>query len=213
MRGEMEQGLAEPTAEFLTEACREALRAIRGKEAAKKRATVLLLASAAASGTAISKVFKDPRACSEGIWYTKWQYDPAVKAALELLKARALEWCDQETARTEAYALQERRKKIALFSLDALDGLRTTATNSEDRADHRTEASAMLLALADEELAARIVLLRKGATVPVEVEGLDALIEHELARVAATGEGSVVGTSAGDVGAGQFERGGTSGPD
>jgi len=203
----------EPTAEFLNEECREALRQIRGKEAAKKRATVLLLAVAEASGTALKRVFEDPRACCETIWYTKWQYDPAVKAALELLKARALEWRDQETARIEAYALQERNKAIALGSLDAVTGLRTTALNAEDRADHRTEASAMLLALADETLAARIVLLRKGQSIAVEVDGLDGVIEQELARLASGSESGNAGALAGNGNMVGIERGGPSEPD
>lgn len=205
--------LESPTAGFLDEECRAALAAIRSKEAAKKRATVLLLAMAEASGTAMTKVFRDARACSEGIWYGKWQYDPAVKSALALLKARALAWRDQETARIEAHALQERRKAIAQGSLDAVQGLRLTALNQDDRADYRTDASALLLALADSELAARIVMVQKGAALPVEVEGLDALIEHELAQLAAGGEGGTVGTAAGNAAQGQFEPGSARRPD
>lgn len=188
----------EQQAEFLDAACCEALAAIRGNEAAKKRATVLLLAIAEATMQPLSDVFRDPRACNKRVWYQKWQKIPEIAHALELLTARALAWRDAETARVEAQAAQQRHRAIALGSLDAISGLRTTALNAEDRADHRTEASAMLLALADETLAARIVLLRKGQSVAVEVDGLDGLIEQELARLASSSESGDAGALAGN---------------
>ncbi|MBN2389299.1 MAG: hypothetical protein JXR84_01165 [Anaerolineae bacterium] len=178
-----------------------ALAMIRGAEAAKKRATVIMLASATASNTPWARVFETEQACNQRVWYQKWQYKPEIARALELCTEKALALADVEVAAVEAKALKERRKAIAQGSVDALQGLRNTALNAngEDRADYRTAASAMLLALADGDLAARIVLLQKGQALQVDVEGLDALIEHELARVASGGESSVIGPAEGDA--------------
>lgn len=178
---------------------RAALAAIRGAEAVKKRQTVILLASATASGTPWARVFEDERACNQRVWYQKWQYKPEIHAALELCTTKALAMVDEETARVESKALRERRRAIAEGSVDAVRGLRSTALSQEDRADYRTDASAMLLALADDELAARVVALTKGQALRVDVEGLDGLIERELARVASGSEDGAAGTAAGDA--------------
>jgi hypothetical protein len=201
----------EQQAEFLDAACREALAAIRGNEAAKKRATVLLLAIAEATMQPLSNVFRDPRACNKRVWYQKWQKIPEIAAALELLTARALAWRDAETARIEAQAAQQRNRALALGSLDAVQGLRDIALDAEQPAKDRIEADAMLLALADEQAAARIVTLRKGTPLPVEVEGLDALIDYELARMASGSESCDAETAAGTPGADAGAIGPTSG--
>ncbi|MBN2391751.1 MAG: hypothetical protein JXR84_13580 [Anaerolineae bacterium] len=176
-----------------------ALAMIRGAEAAKKRATVIMLASATASNTPWARVFEHDLACNQRVWYQKWQYKPEIAQALSLCTQKALAFADAEIAAVETQALRERRKAIAEGSVDAVRGLRLTALSEGDRADYRTAASAMLLALADEDLAARIVLLQKGQALQVDVEGLDALIEHELARVAAGGESGVIGPAEGDA--------------
>lgn len=160
---------------WLDEEAQTALRQIRGAEAAKKRATVILLASAAASDTPRARVFEDERACNQRIWYQKWKRVPEIAEALEVCTAKALEFRDMETARVEQDALQQRRRAIALGSLDAVTGLRRTALNSDDRADYRTEASRVLLSLADPELGAR---LEKGkASVPVEVTDAPPMVQ------------------------------------
>lgn len=201
----------EQQAEFLDAECRDALAAIRGNEAAKKRATVLLLAMAEATMQTRSNVFRDPRACCKRIWVQKWQKVPEIAMALELLTARALAWRDAETARIEEQAAQQRHRAIALGSLDAVQGLREIALDAGSPANHRIEADAMLLALADEQAAARIVTLRKGTPLPVEVEGLDALIDYELARMASGSESSDAETLAGTPGADAGAIGQTSG--
>jgi hypothetical protein len=144
------------TRNWMNEETRNALSVIRGNEAVKKRATVILLASAKAGGQPIEAVFKDERACSESTWYQKWQYLDTIQAALDVCEAAALSFVDDETARIEARALQQRRRALAEGSLDAIEGLRMTALSGTDRADYRTEASRVLLTLADEELAARL---------------------------------------------------------
>lgn len=160
---------------WLDEEAQAALRRIRGAEAAKKRATVILLAAAAASDTAWARVFEDERACNQRIWYQKWKRVPEIIEALEICTAKALEFADLETARVEQDALQKRRRAIAKGSVDAVEGLRKTALNDDDRADYRTEASRVLLTLADPELGAR---LEKGkASVPVEVTDAPPMVQ------------------------------------
>jgi hypothetical protein len=167
----------EPQAEFLDAECQAALGAIRGAEAAKKRMTVLLLAIAEAAGQPLRGVFKDERACNQRVWYQKWQYVPAIQDALAVLTERALAWRDRETARIEAQALQERRRAIATASLNAVKGLELTALNREDRADYRTDASRVLLTLADEELAVRLEKGARGAALPVDVRDAPPLVQ------------------------------------
>lgn len=145
-----------------------ALAAILGAEAAKKRATVILLASATASNTPWARVFEDERACNQRVWYQKWQYKPEIRVALDLCTQKALALADAEIVAVEAQALRKRRRAIAEGSIDALHGLRMTALRQEDRADYRTEASRTLLALADVDLAARLVVLNPRG-VPVEI--------------------------------------------
>lgn len=184
---------------WFDEEVKAALAAIRGAEAAKKRATVILLASATASNTPWARVFEHDLACKQRVWYQKWQYKPEIAAALTLCTQKALAFADAEIAAIETQALRERRKAIAEGSVDAVRGLRLTALSREDRADYRSAASAMLLALTDEALAARIVMVQKGQALQVDIGGLDDLIERELARVADTGEDGDVGTAAGDA--------------
>jgi hypothetical protein len=184
---------------WFDEEVKAALASIRGAEAAKKRATVILLASATASNTPWARVFEHDLACNQRVWYQKWQYKPEIATALSLCTQKALAFADAEIAAIETQALRERRKAIAEGSVDAVRGLRATALSQDDRADYRTAASAMLLALADETLAGRIVMVQKGQALQVDVGGLDDLIERELARVADGSEAGDVGTAAGDA--------------
>ena len=154
---------------WLTPEVREALGKIEGPHVGKKRTTVLLLAFASAIDVPWREVFEDPRVCNQRIWYQKWQEDEAITDALELATEHALALRDAHTAAVEARAAQERRRALAEASIVAVEGLRATAINRDDRADYRTEASRVLLSLADAELAER--LAASGArALPVEVE-------------------------------------------
>lgn len=188
-------------ADFLDAECEEALAAIKGPSAALKRTTVILLAVARASGMPFTRVFADPRAGGDTAWYCRWKKEPAVMAAFALLEDRVLRWHSRETALLEARVLNERRRVLALASLDAVLGLRVTALNLKDRADFRTQASKMLLALADQTLAARIALVERGAPIPVDVKGLDDLIDAELERMAAGSQAGCSGLPATACGA------------
>lgn len=191
--------MADVLVSWIDDEVREALGRIRGNEAAKIRSTVIMLASATASSTPWLHVFRSKNACNRRIWYEKWRYKPEIAAALSLCTQKALAFADAEIAAVETLALRERRKAIAEGSVDALRGLRLTALSQDDRADYRTAASAMLLALADETLAGRIVMVQKGQALQVDVGGLDDLIERELARVADGSEAGDVGAAAGDA--------------
>lgn len=164
-----------------------ALNRIRGEHVGKMRTSVIRLAFARALGTPLADVFALEDVVSESIWYMKWLKLETVQTAFDLCYERALDWRDEETGRVEAGFANERRQVIAELSVTAVRGLALTALQSSDRADHRTEASKVLLRLADPELGARLAD-EKGQALPVEVEGLDALIEQQLDRVAG-GEG------------------------
>ena len=172
-----------PDVGWLDAGCLELLRKIPGPHIAKKRATVILLATALASETALARVFEDTRACNQRVWYQKWKNVASIAAALDACTVAALDARDQETARVEGRVLQERRRAIAAGSLDAIAGLRMTALEVRD-ADG-TQASRVLLKLADPNLPG----LEDGASaLSVEISNLDELIEYELARVAGSGE-------------------------
>ena len=153
------------------------LRAIRAPHVDKKRYTAVRVAIARATpGVDEDSVFKsqDPTEqqmlCARSTWYSKWKHDPAIAAVVKACEERLRDWRDTETLRIEAAALQLRRRAIAEGSLDAVTGLRKTALSQKDRADYRTDASKTLLALADEELAARLQRLNGGG-VAVRVSG------------------------------------------
>jgi plasmid maintenance system antidote protein VapI len=190
---------------WLTSEVRDALEEIAGPHLAKKRATVLLLAFATATDTSWTEIFEDPRVCNQRIWYQKWQYDAAIAAALELATEHALAWRDSRTAAIESRAAQERRRAIALGSLSAVKGLEVTALNRDDRADHRTEASRVLLSLADKELAER--LAASGArALPVEVENAEdvrasQVVKFDLSDVPIAALEALAADAAGDPGA------------
>ena len=154
-----------PDENWLTLEALAALRLIGNPHAAKKRVTVILLATAAASDTPMARVFEDQRACAERIWYQKWQDVPEIKEALRLCTAAALDSRDAETARIEGQALHERRRAIAEGSVDAVTGLRMTALQT--RARDGTEASKVLLRLVDKDLAER---LSEEAAIPIRAE-------------------------------------------
>lgn len=175
MRGEID--VPEQAYPWLTEAVLDALRAVRGPHVAKKRYTVLKVAIARAMPElAEDAVWKpqDPeeqaQLCARSTWYGKWKHYPDIAAALDICEERLRDWRDIETLRIETEALQLRRRALAEGSVDAVNGLRKTALSTKDRADFRTEASRLLLVLADDDLARRLAHVDGGA-LPVKVTG------------------------------------------
>lgn len=179
-----------------------ALRAIpvpRNADRTKRINTVILLAAATAGGQPWQGVFADARAATETTWYTEWQFIPEIVTALEICTAKALDMAVQELAHAETLALRKRQKAIAEGAVDAVQGLRITALSCTDRADHRNEASRLLLTVADDTLASRLGKAgARGVIEPAsnahtqlddigEVE-LDALIRNLIAATGFTGE-------------------------
>lgn len=84
--------------QLMTPEIRSRLAAIGGRHAAKKRSTVVRLAYARLTGQNMKTVFTDfAGTCSETIWYTKWQYQPAIRAAYDALCRQADELLDQQS--------------------------------------------------------------------------------------------------------------------
>jgi hypothetical protein len=150
--------------ELITPALLALLNAIQNPHAAKKRATVRKLAFALANNEPVKNVFDQPDTCAETIWYGKWQYDPAIKAAYDAYVSRVLEWRDQETARLEAYYRTVRLQKIAKYAAVAPDEIANVMGNSTERGQTRLDAALLMLKLAD-PAAADGAQLNRGATI------------------------------------------------
>jgi len=169
----------------------------RNTDHTKRINTVILLAAATAAGEKWTTVWADERACSDNTWYSTWQFIPEIAVALDICTQKAQEAAAQEMARFETIKLRQRLKVTAEGAVDAVQGLRITALSRDDRADHRNEASRLLLTIADDVLAAR--LGKAGARVgydppsagmPLEDIGeaeLDALIRNLIAATGFTG--------------------------
>jgi len=169
---------------FLDDACRAALGAIDGRSAERKRLTVVRLVLARINGVPLGEVFADHQTCAASTWYDYWQYEPEVRKAYSLLLKRALLWREQETLSVEIRVSSERRRALALASMDAVEGLRAVASDPE-AVKYRIEACLALLTVADEGFAGRIALAKHGKPLPVPGEGFDEFIAKELGRLAA----------------------------
>jgi hypothetical protein len=167
--------------EWINSAVLTALDAIQGQMANKKRDTVLLVAFAVANGLSVEEALRDPRVCNRRIWYQKWVKDPIIKNAVDVCTARALEWRDSETARIESQATQARRKALAMASVSAVRGLEATAL--EVRGKDGIEASKTLLALSDDEMAARLVQQQSKAPIQVQTEEGHQVVKFDFSNV------------------------------
>jgi hypothetical protein len=136
---------------WMTPEIREALAAIKGKWAIKKRATVIRLAFAKANRQPLKAVFKLEDVCSEVIWYGKWRHLEPIRAALEVCKARCLEWADEETATIEAHFSRKRRQSVAEFAALAPAALSQVMAGTEQKGSDRIKAATVLIGLADPE--------------------------------------------------------------
>lgn len=170
---------------FLDDACRAALRAIDSRSAERKRLTVVRLVLARMNGVPVSEVFADHQTCAASTWYDYWQYEPEVRMAYTLLLKRALLWREQETLSVEIRVSSERRRALALASMDAIKGLRAVASDPEAAVKYRIEACLALLTVVDEVFAGRIALAKHGKPLPIPGEGFDEFIAKELGRLAA----------------------------
>jgi hypothetical protein len=192
------------TAKYWNGEALEALKQIRGQHAAKKRATVLLLAYATATDTPLARVFEDERACNQRVWYQKWQHIPEVARALSVCTDTALAYRDLETMRVEAQAAQALRRGLALGRLDAVTGLRQTALEKRDGSGIDA-ARTLLQARSTGDTNAPVALDEGGpVAMPVEVvngaefgdgitAGFVAEVLRELGAVGGLGDGGAAG--------------------
>lgn len=161
---------------WLTTEARLALEAIEKPQERKKRDTVVLLACQAAGillnakgkPLSIHAVFQDPRACSEGIWYTKWKDLPDVAAALALCIPAAQQYADRQTAVIEAIAARQLRERLAENVGVAVDTLVSVETSEDTSPRDRLEAVRMHISAVAPEYAARMSTA-KASAMPVEL--------------------------------------------
>ena len=137
--------------QWLTEELETLLRAIRGGQVAKKRATVIKLAFAKANQQPLKAVFGQADTCSEATWYGKWRFLPAVRAAYEACCARALAWADEETAALEAHQRRRRRRATAQYAAQAPAALAAVMADPGQRGADRISAANALMTWADPE--------------------------------------------------------------
>jgi hypothetical protein len=139
----------EEARQWLTGELQTLLAAIRGGQAAKKRITVIKLACAVANRQPRRTVFGQADTCSDKTWYTRWQYQPEVKAAFEACCTRALEWVDEETAALEAHYRWLRRRSTAQYAAQAPAALAAVMADPGQRGADRISAANALVTWAD----------------------------------------------------------------
>lgn len=146
---------------WLDDHCRQLLRAIRDPERAKKRRTVIELASACANQIPFTKVFERPDCCNANTWYGDnrtlhtgarkpgWKDLPDVAAAVEACRERALDDADEQTAALEAHYTRARRQAIARYAAEAPVALASVMAAPAQRGADRINAALALIKLAD----------------------------------------------------------------
>lgn len=180
----MRMALPETGREWMTDEIRDLLSQIPGPHALKKRATVIKLAFARVNRQTVKEVFREPDVCTEAIWYTKWQYDPAIQAAYQACLQRAYEYADEETVAIETHFRTLRRQSVARYASQAPAALAAVMGDKDSGGGNRIRAALELIGLADPDME------RERPALTVEVKELDSLIERELAVLASRGQGS-----------------------
>jgi hypothetical protein len=94
-------------------------------------------------------VFAQADTCAERTWYTRWQHQPEVKAALAACCARALAWADEETAALEAHYRRQRRRSTAQYAAQAPAALAAVMADPGQRGADRISAANALVTWAD----------------------------------------------------------------
>lgn len=140
---------------WLTDEIQEKLRAIKNPHAAKKRTTIIRLAFAQAMQVPIREIFAQKDVCNEATWYTKWQYEPEIRAAYDACCRRALDWVDEELAGQEECYRRQRRLGIAKWSAVAPDALGAVMLGHEQKGADRISAANSLITWADPEAAGK----------------------------------------------------------
>lgn len=193
---------------WITDAAQQALDAIQEPHVERKRYTVQRVAWVMTTGIMLNgelsfaedAVFKvrdtqgkrDRQLCARSVWYrseTGWKFLPDVAAALSACLAAARAWKAATVERAQIAAWEKMQLLLAEKAPDAIvNGLTGLIEDKTVRGDHRLAAVDRLTQFSFPDLAARIPGERAAL---MEVQGLDALIDAELARVAGHGESRV----------------------
>ena len=178
--------------QWMTPEISRLLSAIPGPHEAKKRRTVILLAFAYATSAPLRSVFDRPDTCAEPIWWGKWKDIPEVAAALEVCRARALDWVDAETVSIEEQHRRTRRRAIAEYSAKAPAALAQVMAGHDQKGADRITAAETLMRWAEPETGSK--LGRPGGSASfeqrVDVYDLGSLTDDELAALARLSQGS-----------------------
>lgn len=118
---------------------------------------------------------------------------PDIVAARIACQAAADTWRDRETQQAQTEARRQIILGLAKHSdRGVVEGLLRLIEDSSAKGSERLQAIDRFVQLLSPELAERIPGEKSSQAMAVEVHGLDAFIEHELARVAGGGEAGVV---------------------
>lgn len=166
----------------------QALTAIHGRWAAKKRITIVLVACARATQRSLKPVFALGETCCERVWY-RWKKETAVMRAYTLILERLLSWATAETLRQQDFYNQQYLRNLAMYRAEAPTALLAVMTDPLAKAEARIEAACKLIQFADPEGAGRVPMPGR-ATVDVSVDvgpDLDAAIAAEMAKLGLPG--------------------------
>jgi len=193
---------------WITDEAQRALAAIQEPHVERKRYTVQRIAWVMITGVMVNgdlsfaedAIFRvrdaqgkrDRQICARSVWYrreTGWRFLPDVAAALSACLQAAAEWKQNTVQRAQIAAWEKGQLLLAEKAPDAIvNGLTGLIEDRSVRGDHRLAAVDRLTQFSFPDLAARIPGERAAL---MEVQGLDALIDAELARVAGHGESRV----------------------
>jgi hypothetical protein len=163
----------------------EALGAIGGKYAVKKRTSVIMLAYARATQQALAQVFRLETVCCERVWYSKWRKDPAIIRAYTLLLDRLVNYVDLETVRVQEFYRSMFLRNLAQYRADAPTALLAVMTDPNARPEARIDAAVKLIQFGDPQGAGQIAMPgRAGVDVSIEFGAeLDQAIQAEMRRL------------------------------
>lgn len=175
------------TDEWMTLETHSAVSRITSGDAGKRQETVVQVAFARGMGFQLGPVFKLESVANQRVWYQEILPLKTVRAAYDLCLARVRAWRIERVTSAQTRYADGLRIAVAKGKIVAVEGLQVTAMRLDDSAPARTNASLELLKLDDSGF---VRPEGEQAVLPVQVavEGLDALIEHQLDRVAG-GEG------------------------
>lgn len=196
-----QMALPEECNEWMTDEIRTLLQSIRGRWAAKKRATVIKIAFALANEQPLAPLFKQDDVCSETIWYQKWRHQPTVRAAFDACYQRALEWSDEETARLEAFYRQKRLRSIAEHAADAPAQL-ADVMKTDEAGGNRIRAADTLMRWAEPDTAGKLQPTPESGGDTVINQFLSGLSNEQLEQLLAGDEGREGGAQGDDAGEG-----------